>query len=253
MRLEGKVAIITGGGSGIGRATCHLFAREGARVLVVDIVGQKAERVAQEISQQGGVAVDLAADVSQEKEAERIVARAVELWQRVDILVNNAASFVRKRVEVATRADWERVWGVNVMGTSFCSKYVIPVMQKQNKGVIVNIGSINAITALPDAMTYNATKGAIVNMTKSMALDLARDNIRVNCVCPGITHTPAVDAAIAEAGVTYEEAERHYLGRIMIKRFGEPEEIAPAILFVASDEASYMTAAIVMVDGGYSG
>jgi len=253
MRLAGKVAIITGGGSGIGRATCLLFGREGARVLVADINGPHAEQVAQEIVKQGGVAEGIAIDVSVESDVERMVARAVELWQRVDILVNNAAAFVRKRTEEATRADWEKVLGVNVLGTSFCAKAVFPVMKKQGKGAIVNLGSINGVTALPDAMTYNATKGAIINMTKSMALDLAPYNIRVNCVSPGITWTPAVAAVVAEMGVTNEEAERHYLGRFMIKRFGRPEEIAPAILFVASDEASFMTAAIVMVDGGYTG
>lgn len=253
MRLAGKVAIITGGGSGIGRATCLLFGREGARVLVADINGPHAEQVAQEIVKQGGVAEGIAIDVSVESDVERMVARAVELWQRVDILVNNAAAFVRKRTEEATRADWEKVLGVNVLGTSFCAKAVFPAMKKQGKGAIVNLGSINGVTALPDAMTYNATKGAIINMTKSMALDLAPYNIRVNCVSPGITWTPAVAAVVAEMGVTNEEAERHYLGRFMIKRFGRPEEIAPAILFVASDEASFMTAAIVMVDGGYTG
>jgi dihydroanticapsin dehydrogenase len=126
-------------------------------------------------------------------------------------------------------------------------------MQKQNKGAIVNLGSINGVVALPQAMTYNATKGAIINMTKSMALDLAPYNIRVNCVCPGITRTPALEAVLAEFGATYEEAEKQYLGRHMIKRFGKPEEMAPAILFVASDEASFMTASIVMVDGWYTG
>jgi len=253
MRLEGKVAIITGGASGIGRATCQLFAREGARVLVVDINKPRAEEVAHEITQHGGLAAAQTADVSQERDVEQMVSRAVELWQRVDILVNNAAAFVRKRTEIATRADWEEVLGVNVLGTSFCAKAVFPVMKSHGKGAIVNIGSINGVTALPDAMTYNATKGAIINMTKSMALDLAPYNIRVNCVCPGITRTPALEAVLKESKMTYEEAARVYMGRFMIKRLAEPEEIAPAILFVASDEASFMTAAIVMVDGGYTG
>jgi NAD(P)-dependent dehydrogenase (short-subunit alcohol dehydrogenase family) len=252
MRLEEKVAIITGGGSGIGRATCHLFAREGARLLVADINGQNAELVAQEVKKQGGVAEGIAVDVSQEEQAERMVARAVELWQRVDILVNNAVSFVRKEVQDATQADWHTVLGVNVLGISFCSKYAVRVMQKQNKGAIVNIGSINAIVALPDATTYNATKGAIVNMTKSMALGLAPYNIRVNCVCPGITRTPALEEIIAKYGLTYEAAEKGHAGHLIIKRFAKPEEIAAGILFVASDEASYVTGATVMVDGGYT-
>jgi len=253
MRLEDKVAIITGGGSGIGRATARLFSLEGARVLVADLRGEKAQQVAEEIRKEGGIAEAMAADVSQEKQAEGIAKRTVELWKRIDILVNNAASFIKKRVDEATRADWEEVLGVNVLGTSFCSKYVIPAMQKQKKGAIVNLGSINGVLGMPDFMTYNATKAAIINMTKSMALDLAPYNIRVNCVCPGQTNTPALETVLRSLGSSIEEGEKKYCDRHMIKRFGKPEEIAPAILFVASDEASFMTSSIVMVDGGYTG
>jgi len=253
MRLKDKVGIITGGGSGIGHATGLQFAREGARVLVVDIDGEKARQVAQEIKSRGGAGEALAADVSTEASAEKIVARAVELWGRVDVLVNNAASFHRKRVEDATRADWEKVWSVNVLGTSFCSRYAVEVMKKQGSGSIIDIASINGLIAMPDWMSYNATKAAIVEMSKSMAMDLAPFHIRVNCVCPGVTHTPAVDRLLAEFGISAEEAEKTYVApRCLMKRFGKPEEIAPAILFLASDEASYMTGATVVVDGGFT-
>lgn len=253
MRLKDKVAIITGGGSGIGRAACLSFAREGARVLVVDIVPERAQKVTAEIRQQGGVAEALTGDVSTEEGASRIIARAVELWKRLDILVNNAASFYRKRVEEATRADWDKVWSVNVLGTSFCSKYAVEVMKKQNQGSIVNISSMNGLVAMPDWMSYNATKAAIVNMSRSMAMDLAPFHIRVNCICPGAILTPAMDTLLEEWGKTVEEAERTLLGpRCLMKRFGRPEEIASAILYVASDEASYMTGSTVVVDGGYT-
>ena len=252
MRLKNKTAIITGGGSGIGRATSLLFAREGAKVLIVDIDGEKARQVAREISREGGVSEDLQGDVSSEEGAERIVSRTVSLWQRLDILVNNAASFHRKQVDKATREDWEIVWRVNVLGTSFCTKYAVEVMKKQNEGVVVNIASINGLIGAPDFMTYNATKAAIINMTKSMAVDLAPHHIRVNCICPGMIHTPALDSVLNELGLSLEEAEKIYLGRAPIKRFGKPEEISPAILFVASEEAFYMTGAIVVVDGGYT-
>ena len=253
MRLKDKIAIITGAGSGIGRATALQFAREGACVLVVDIDGGKATQVAKEISGHGGRAEALTADISTEENARKMVARAVELWNRVDVLVNNAASFHYKRVEDVTRADWEKVWSVNVMGTSFCSKYAVAAMKKQGSGAIVNIASINGLIAMPDWMTYNATKAAVVEMSKSMAMDLAPFNIRVNCVCPGVTHTPALDRAIADLGVSAEDVVKAYIApRCLIKRFGRPEEIAPAILFLASDEASYMTGATVVVDGGFT-
>lgn len=253
MRLKDKVAIITGAGSGIGRATAIQFAREGARVLIVDRDGARAAQVAGEIAALGGRAEAFTADISTEENARKIVAKAVELWKRVDILVNNAASFHHKRVEDATRADWDQALSVNVMGTSFCSKYAVAAMKAQGSGAIVNVASINGLIAMPDWMTYNATKAAIVEMSKSMALDLSPFNIRVNCVCPGVTHTPALDELMVSMGVSPEEVVKAYIApRCLIKRFGKPEEIAPAILFLASDEASYMTGATVVVDGGFT-
>jgi len=252
MRLKDKVAIITGGAKGIGRATCLLFAREGCRVLVADIDGPGAVMVAKEITDAGGVADSITTDVADEEQAKNMVSRAVKLWQQIDILVNNAVSFRHRRVEDATREDWDKVLSVGVMGTSFCSKYAVAVMKKQGYGSIVNVGSINAIVAMPDWMTYNATKAAIVNMSRSMALDLGPFQIRVNCVCPGITRTPALEAAVAELKMSVEDAEKVFAPRCIIKRFARAEEIAPAILFVASDEASYMTGATVMVDGGFT-
>lgn len=252
MRLRDKVAIVTGGGSGIGRATSLLFAREGARVLVVDIAGQRAEQVAEEIRKQGATAEALAEDISTEAGAERIISRAVDLWKRLDILVNNAASFRQKPVEQATQEDWETVWGVNVAGTSFCCKYAVAVMRKQGRGAIVNVASINGLMGSEGQMTYSATKAAIINMTKSMAVDLAPYNIRVNCVCPGVTLTPALLTLLDELKLSVEEAEKRCVGRSMIKRFAKPEEIAPAILFLASDEASYVNASALVVDGGIS-
>ncbi|HYW45391.1 MAG TPA: SDR family oxidoreductase [Bryobacteraceae bacterium] len=253
MKLNDRVAIVTGGGSGIGRATCLSFAREGARVLVVDIVSERAEKVVDEVRRHGGIAEALAEDVSTEPGAERIVSRAMDSWNRLDILVNNAASFSHHPIDEATREDWDKVWSVNVLGGSFCSKYAVRVMQKQGRGVIVNVASINGLVAMPGWTTYNATKAALVNMSKSMALDYAPMKIRVNCVCPGMVHTPAMDTLLAQMGVSVEEAERTFLGpRCMMRRFGKPEEIAPAILFLASDDSSYVTGTTLVVDGGYT-
>jgi NAD(P)-dependent dehydrogenase (short-subunit alcohol dehydrogenase family) len=253
MRLKDRVAVVTGAGSGIGRCTALLFAREGARVLAADLDGERAARVAAEVDAAGGIAHGCSADVSSETDARRMAGRAVELWGRIDVLVNNAASFHHKRVDQAERADWEKVLGVNVIGTSQCSRFAVEAMKKQGGGAIVNVASINGLIAMPDWMTYNASKAAVVEMSKSMALDLGPFNIRVNCVCPGVTDTPALRRAIEELGATPEDVIKGYIEpRCIIKRFGKPEEIAPAILFLASDEAAYMTGATVVVDGGFT-
>jgi NAD(P)-dependent dehydrogenase (short-subunit alcohol dehydrogenase family) len=253
MSLQKKTAVITGAGSGIGRATALRFAREGANVLVVDIDGDAATKVCHEISGQGGLAEPLNASVATDDNAHRIVSRALELWKRVDVLVNNAASFRHRRVEEATREDWEEVLSVNVMGSSFCSKHAVEAMKRQGEGAIVHVASINGLIAMPEWVTYNASKAAIVEMSKSMAMDLAPFNIRVNCVCPGVIRTPALDRLIAEFGIPAEEVlERYVAPRCLMKRYGRPEEIAAAILFLASDEASFMTGATMVVDGGFT-
>lgn len=253
MRFSDKVVIVTGGGSGIGLVTSQRFAAEGAKVLVADLNAAAAEKTVELLTKEGGTGAALQADVSSEHDAKAIADRALELWGRIDVLVNNAASFVKKNVETATREDWELILGVNVMGTSFCSRFAVPAMKQQGGGAIVNISSIYGALAAPDFMTYNATKAAIINMTKCMAMDLAPFNIRVNCVCPGQTHTPALEAVLATIGMTIEDGKKNLLDRHMIKRFGRPEEIAPAILFLASEEASFITAATLMVDGGSTG
>jgi NAD(P)-dependent dehydrogenase (short-subunit alcohol dehydrogenase family) len=254
MRLKGKIAIVTGAGSGIGHATAVLFAREGASVLVTALVGKRAKGVAAEIQKLGGVAEAFVGDVSSEKDAEQMAARADKLWNGIDILVNNAASFHHMTAEEATKDDWEKVLSVNVMGTSFCTRYAVPIMKRQKSGAIVNLSSINGLVAMPTRwMTYSASKAAIVNMSKSMAMDLASFNIRVNSVCPGVINTPALADALATRGVSREEAEKvDFVQRGMIKRFGEPDEVANVILIAASDEASYMTGSTLVVDGGYS-
>lgn len=254
MRLKDKVAIVTGGGSGIGHHTCLQFAREGARVLVVDILGDKAKKIARQITDNGGVAEGLAEDISSEESAKRIATAAVERWKRLDILVNNAASFHHKTVDEATAADWETVLKVNVLGTSFCCKHAVPFMKQQHSGSIVNVASINALGAMPTGWTnYSASKAAIVNMSKSMAFDYAPFGIRVNCICPGMIYTPAMEDLLVTMGVNRKQAEEKFLGpRCLMRRFGEPHEIAAIILMMASDEASYMTGSTVVVDGGYT-
>ena len=253
MRLKDRVSIVTGGGSGIGRATALRLAGEGASVLVADINGDGAAQTVASIEEAGGRAAAVVADVSDEAAAARMVRRAVELWGRVDVLINNAASFHHRRVEEATRVDWEKVLGVNVMGTSFCSKHAVEVMKTHGGGAIVNVASINGLVAMPAWVTYNASKAAVIEMSRTMAMDLAPFNIRVNCVCPGMTDTPALQRVIDEFGISTEQAIETYVApRCLIKRFGKPEEVAAAIAFLASDEASYMTGSTVVVDGGFT-
>jgi NAD(P)-dependent dehydrogenase (short-subunit alcohol dehydrogenase family) len=251
--LENRSAIITGAASGIGRAAALHFCREGARVLLADLDGDGAARAVSEIEEAGGCAEAIAADISGEEGARTVIARCRELWGGVDILVNNAAVFHYRRVEDATPADWDKVMAVNVVGTSLCSRFAIEAMKESGSGTIVNIGSINGLIGMPNQFTYNASKAAIIEMSKSMAIDLGPFNIRVNCVCPGVTDTPALQRTIDEMGLTVDAVIEGYIApRCIIKRFGRAEEVAAVIAFLASEEASYMTGAVVVVDGGFT-
>jgi len=253
VRLENRSAIITGAASGIGRAAALHFCREGARVLLADLDGDGAARAVSEIEEAGGCAEAIAADISGEEGARTVIARCREMWGGVDILVNNAAVFHYRRVEHATPADWDKVMAVNVVGTSLCSRFAIEAMKESGSGTIVNIGSINGLIGMPDQFTYNASKAAIIEMSKSMAIDLGPFNIRVNCVCPGVTDTPALQRTIDEMGLTVDAVIEGYIApRCIIKRFGRAEEVAAVIAFLASEEASYMTGAVVVVDGGFT-
>lgn len=251
-RLKDKVAIVTGGGAGIGRATCELFAEEGARVVVAERDPARGADVVQGIVRQGGTAVFVPCDVSDEASVERMVAQAAAKFGGVDILVNNAAVFVLRGIE-ATPAEWREIMDVNVMGAALVSKHTVPWMRKRGQGAIVNLGSISSFIAQPQFVTYNASKAAVASMTRCMALDLAADNIRVNAVCPGTVWTQIVERRAREDGLdrAAADASPDYGGSHMIHRIAEPREIAYAILFLASDEASFITAECLMVDGGY--
>jgi NAD(P)-dependent dehydrogenase (short-subunit alcohol dehydrogenase family) len=251
-RFEGKVAIVTGGGSGIGRATCLRFAEEGAAVAVAEIDETSGNSVTAEISRSGGKALFVRTDISDEKSVRAAVSRVAEAFGRIDILVNNAAVFVLKGID-ATVEDWRKILDVNVMGPALMSKHVVPVMRKTGGGAIVNLGSISSFIGQPQFVTYNTTKSALLGMTRCMALDLAPENIRVNAVCPGSVWTPQVERMATEQGLdrTAADADPQWGGAHMLKRLADPREIANAILFLASDDASFMTAESMMVDGGY--
>jgi NAD(P)-dependent dehydrogenase (short-subunit alcohol dehydrogenase family) len=250
-RLKNKVAIVTGGAAGIGEATAMLFAEEGAKVVVADRDKTAGARTAANIKRQGGEAIFVETDISEERAVRRLCDRSVKSFGRLDILVNNAATFVLKGIEAAVD-DWHRSLQVNIIGTALMSRYAVEKMKQTGGGAIVNLSSISAFIAQPSFVTYSATKAAVLQMTRNMAMDLASSNIRVNCVCPGTILTRASEDHMKRVGLTLkkflaEEAPKHLLGRV-----GQPCEVAYAILFLASDEASFITGTHLMVDGGYT-
>ncbi|HEV8427199.1 MAG TPA: glucose 1-dehydrogenase [Pyrinomonadaceae bacterium] len=241
-RLKDKVAIVTGGAVGIGRATVELFAEEGAKVVVANPWMPECEELE---------ALFVETDISNEDDCRRVCDEAVRAFGRLDILVNNAAVFILKGLE-ATVDDWHRSLSVNVVGTAQMSKFASEYMKQFGGGAIVNLGSISSLVAQPEFITYSTTKAAILQMTRNMAMDLAPFNIRVNCVCPGTILTRATEEHMALVGMSKEdfiaaEAPKHLLNRV-----GDPREVAYPILFLASDEASFITGTHLMVDGGYT-
>jgi meso-butanediol dehydrogenase/(S,S)-butanediol dehydrogenase/diacetyl reductase len=252
-KLSGKVAIITGATSGIGKATALLFAEEGADVVITGRRAELGARVEDEIKQKGARGLFIQADHAQAADCSRVVEQTLAEFGRVDILFNNAGIVTRGTAETTSDDVWNETIAINISAVWRMSKLVIPVMKKQGKGVIVNNGSDWSVVAGKDVFPYVMSKGAVAMMTKAMALDYARENIRVNAVCPGDTmvdrwlesdyfeysDTGSLDAAIKEAS--------DYLP---MGRFGKPEEIAKAVLFLASDDSSFVTGHLLLVDGG---
>lgn len=249
LRLENKVCLITGAGSGIGRATAQLFAREGAKLLLADIDGKAVETVAEEARGEGGGAVAVKVDVSKGPEVQGMVERTVETYGRLDVLVNNAGIAFAATVLETEEADWDRLMAVNLKSVFLGCKHAIPVMRRQGGGAIVNMASNSASVGLRRRVAYVASKGAIAAMTRALALDHVEDGIRVNCVAPGTVDSAFFDGLYA-AAEDPAALRRELVARQAIKRLGRPEEIATAVLYLACDESSFATGTILTVDGG---
>ncbi len=247
MRLKGKVAIITGAKSGIGFATATRFAAEGAKVVAADIAD--ATREADEIARHGAEALFAQVDVSDSAQVRNMIRETVSVYGGVDILVNNAGIELAKTVTDTTEEEWDRLMDINLKGVFLCSREAIPVMQRQGGGVIVNVASELGLVGGTEIAAYSASKGGVVQLTRAMAIDHAADHIRVNCVCPGPVATPLLEAIIRNSSHP-EQERRSIVEKTLLKRVGRPEEIANVILFLASDESSYMTGSTVLVDGG---
>lgn len=250
MRLENKVAIVTGAAQGIGEGIARVFAREGASVVLADINDKLGEAVADSIRQCGEKALYLHADVTREDDIRSLIEQTVEQLGRLDIVVNNAGTAVVASVEQSTVEEWDRLMAINVRSIFLTSKYAVPQMRRQGGGAILNVGSVSSLVGQQNTPCYCASKGAVLMLTKSLALDYGPDKIRVNCLCPGITDTPLLRFHVGHT----PDPDAHLRQRLQRVPTGEmlyPEDMGRAAAFLCSDDARGITGADLLVDGGY--
>ncbi len=246
--FEHKVVVVTGGEMGIGKAIAEAFSARGAKVV---IVGLDEKQGPQTVTELKGDGIFLKIDVSNEQEVSLLPGKVKEAFGPVDILINNAGIYQKGNVVTTTFTDWKKILDVNLNGVFLVSKYLLPQMIGKKQGVIINIASEAGIAAIADQVAYNVSKAAIISLTKSMAVDFAPQNIRVNTVCPGTTMTPLVEKALASAADPVQ-ARRELESCRPLNRLGKPEEIAKAVLALAADDLGYATGAVLSIDGGYT-
>jgi len=249
VRLKEKVAVVTGTGAGIGKSIAEVFAREGAKVVCASRRAVNGQPVVDAIVAEGGQATFVQCDVSVEEDVKKMVARTIETYGRIDVLVNNAGVNFVKAFEETNPADWDRVVNTDLRGTYLCCRTVIPEMLKTGGGSIINITTVHTVASLPGAAPYDAAKWGMVGLTKALAVEFAARNIRVNALSPGLIDTKIWED-IKKAAPDLEACLDYWKSNIPMGRVGKPEEVARVAVFLASDDASYMTGANILVDGG---
>jgi len=250
-KLYGKVALITGGTRGIGYATAMLFLKEGAKVVITGRSEKQGKEAIDKLKNEGFMNVAfIQGDVSKSADAEKMIQTTVNQFGQLDILFNNAGIWIEGTAEKTSETDWNKVIDVNLKGTFLCSKYALPHLKK-TKGVIVNTASCNGLVAETESVAYCASKAGVILLTKAMALDHSKEGIRVNTVCPGAIMTPMLEQGLPKSGPVREKYFKETIEAHPIGRIGEPEEVAKAVLFLASNDSSFITGTALSVDGGY--